>query len=144
MDFANCYIGGGVLGHGCVQEEIRFMICPELLASMLFTERMSWNESVFIIGTARGISGQLLITVSPSGSERFSLYAGYASSFQWTAGFTDETSRFENHVPHFHKDCVSRFKRIRKFNPHPSSGYASCLTDPLLYRPQIASNVAHE
>ena len=27
-DFANKYIGGGVLGFGCVQEEIRFVISP--------------------------------------------------------------------------------------------------------------------
>jgi poly(ADP-ribose) glycohydrolase len=33
VDFANAYIGGGVLGHGCVQEEIRFLICPELIIS---------------------------------------------------------------------------------------------------------------
>ena len=28
-DFANCYIGGGVLGAGCVQEEIRFLLNPD-------------------------------------------------------------------------------------------------------------------
>lgn len=33
VDFANKYIGGGVLGHGAVQEEIRFLICPELIVS---------------------------------------------------------------------------------------------------------------
>lgn len=33
VDFANAYVGGGVLGHGCVQEEIRFLICPELIVS---------------------------------------------------------------------------------------------------------------
>jgi poly(ADP-ribose) glycohydrolase len=32
VDFANRVIGGGVLGHGCVQEEIRFLICPGSLA----------------------------------------------------------------------------------------------------------------
>ncbi|CAF4392128.1 unnamed protein product, partial [Adineta steineri] len=30
-DFANKYIGGGVLGSGCVQEEIRFSMCREML-----------------------------------------------------------------------------------------------------------------
>ncbi|KAB7503184.1 Poly(ADP-ribose) glycohydrolase [Armadillidium nasatum] len=38
VDFANKYIGGGVLGLGCVQEEIRFVLCPELLVARLFTE----------------------------------------------------------------------------------------------------------
>ena len=35
LDFANKYVGGGVLGNGCVQEEIRFLICPELIVSCL-------------------------------------------------------------------------------------------------------------
>ena len=45
VDFANAYVGGGVLGHGCVQEEIRFLICPELISSMLFTERLGDSEA---------------------------------------------------------------------------------------------------
>ena len=28
-DFANMFLGGGVFSGGCVQEEIRFAICPE-------------------------------------------------------------------------------------------------------------------
>lgn len=43
-------VGGGVLGYGCVQEEIRFAICPELLVSRLFTEQLSHNEALLIIG----------------------------------------------------------------------------------------------
>ena len=50
VDFANMYIGGGVLGRGCVQEEIRFVICPELLLSLLFTEVLTDNEAVVITG----------------------------------------------------------------------------------------------
>lgn len=50
MDFANQYIGGGVLGHGAVQEEIRFLICPELIASRLFCEAMLDHESIIITG----------------------------------------------------------------------------------------------
>ena len=38
VDFANKRIGGGVLGRGSVQEEIRFVICPELIVSRLLTE----------------------------------------------------------------------------------------------------------
>ncbi|BFU25162.1 Poly(ADP-ribose) glycohydrolase, putative [Entamoeba histolytica HM-1:IMSS-B] len=34
-DFANKYIGGGVLHGGCVQEEIMFMECPEMFISMI-------------------------------------------------------------------------------------------------------------
>lgn len=76
MDFANEYIGGGVLGHGCVQEEIRFMICPELLCSLLFCEVMQPNESIVI-----------------KGAERFSSYTGYADSFEWSDDYIDETPR---------------------------------------------------
>lgn len=50
MDFANRFIGGGVLNWGCVQEEIRFIICPELIASCLFTEMMEPNEALVITG----------------------------------------------------------------------------------------------
>ena len=50
VDFANKYIGGGVLGEGCVQEEIRFVICPELIVSILLTEVLDHNEAVVITG----------------------------------------------------------------------------------------------
>jgi hypothetical protein len=67
-DFANQYIGGGVLGRGCVQEEIRFVISPEALLSVLFTPRMRSHEAVVI-----------------SGTEQYSEYAGYGSSFQFAS-----------------------------------------------------------
>lgn len=50
VDFANKYLGGGVLGHGCVQEEIRFVICPELLVSKLFCECLKPSEAILITG----------------------------------------------------------------------------------------------
>ena len=50
VDFANRYIGGGVLGEGCVQEEIRFLICPELIVSRLFTEELDNNECLVMTG----------------------------------------------------------------------------------------------
>lgn len=79
VDFANMYIGGGVLNSGCVQEEIRFTICPELIVSLLFMERMN-NEECIII----------------RGAERFSNYQGYAWSFEWHSNHVDETPRFYN------------------------------------------------
>lgn len=74
VDFANKYLGGGVLNYGCVQEEIRFVICPELLCSRLFTEALLDNECLYILGC-----------------ERFSYYNGYASTFQWTGDYIDQT-----------------------------------------------------
>lgn len=64
VDFANKFLGGGVLGRGCVQEEIRFVICPELFITKLIAEVMQPNEALFMIGC-----------------ERYSEYSGYSSSF---------------------------------------------------------------
>lgn len=74
VDFANKYLGGGVLGHGCVQEEIRFVICPEMIVSKLFTEELKNNEALVM-----------------TGCERYCRYSGYASSFQFAGNFVDET-----------------------------------------------------
>lgn len=74
VDFANKFLGGGVLGTGCVQEEIRFVICPELFVTMLVTEAMAPNEAVFMVGC-----------------ERYSNYTGYSSSFSFGGDFADST-----------------------------------------------------
>lgn len=50
MDFANRFVGGGVTGHGLVQEEIRFVINPELIVSRLFTEALEPDECLIITG----------------------------------------------------------------------------------------------
>lgn len=76
VDFANRFMGGGVLGHGCVQEEIRFAICPELIVSRLFTEALSDNESLIV-----------------TGFEQYSSYSGYADTFQYMGDYRDETIR---------------------------------------------------
>jgi poly(ADP-ribose) glycohydrolase len=49
-DFANKYIGGGALTHGCVQEEIMFANHPELFTSVIFCEVMDKAESLFFDG----------------------------------------------------------------------------------------------
>lgn len=76
VDFANRFVGGGVLGAGCVQEEIRFMVCPELLVSRLFTEALGPKEVLII-----------------TGAEQFNLTRGYAGSFSWEGDFVDKTER---------------------------------------------------
>ncbi|KAL3583321.1 hypothetical protein D5086_014382 [Populus alba] len=73
VDFANKYLGGGALHRGCVQEEIRFMINPELIAGMLFLPCMEDNEAIEIVG-----------------AERFSNYTGYASSFRFSGDHVDK------------------------------------------------------
>ncbi|XP_050433324.1 poly(ADP-ribose) glycohydrolase-like isoform X2 [Adelges cooleyi] len=80
IDFANKFIGGGVLGWGCVQEEIRFLICPELLVSQLFSQKMLPTESIII-----------------TGAERFNDYSGYSNSFKWDGNYTDNTPIDDNY-----------------------------------------------
>ncbi|XP_019101383.1 PREDICTED: poly(ADP-ribose) glycohydrolase 1-like [Camelina sativa] len=72
VDFANKNLGGGALRKGCVQEEIRFMINPELIAGMLFLPTMEVNEAIEVVG-----------------AERFSHYTGYASSFRFFGDYID-------------------------------------------------------
>ncbi|KAK2159116.1 hypothetical protein LSH36_158g03039 [Paralvinella palmiformis] len=76
VDFANKYLGGGVFGYGSVQEEIRFLICPELIVSRLFTEELDQNECLII-----------------TGCERYSNYTGYADSFKWSGNHIDKIPR---------------------------------------------------
>lgn len=52
-DFANKRIGGGVLGRGCVQEEILFVTCPELIAASSICEPMADNEAIELRGFER-------------------------------------------------------------------------------------------
>jgi hypothetical protein len=65
-DFANRYVGGGILTWGDVQEEIKFSINPELIISMCLCEFMKENEAIYIIGT-----------------EQFSQFKGYGCTFQF-------------------------------------------------------------
>ncbi|MCO5603199.1 hypothetical protein L7F22_057346 [Adiantum nelumboides] len=55
-----------------MQEEIRFVVCPELIAGMLFMPAMQADEAIEI----RGV-------------ERFSRYTGYSSSFCFVGDYSD-------------------------------------------------------
>lgn len=72
-DFANKSIGGGVLGSGCVQEEIRFCVSPELFIARLIAAELADNEAMLV-----------------SGSLRYSTYTGYSDSFRFNSSFRDE------------------------------------------------------
>ena len=76
VDFANMYLGGGVLSGGCVQEEIRFSISPELVVGMFFCPVMMDSEAIHLVG-----------------SEQFSLYKGYGFSLCYGGDFKDPTAR---------------------------------------------------
>ena len=47
-DFANQFLGGGVLCGGCVQEEIRFAIAPELTACVALCPVMYEHEAIAV------------------------------------------------------------------------------------------------
>ncbi|XP_062926484.1 poly(ADP-ribose) glycohydrolase isoform X2 [Mobula hypostoma] len=76
VDFANKFVGGGVTRGGLVQEEIRFLINPELIVSRLFTEALDYNECLIITGT-----------------EQYSIYEGYADTYRWVRSCNDTTPR---------------------------------------------------
>ncbi|CAH0474725.1 unnamed protein product [Peronospora belbahrii] len=74
VDFANKFAGGGVLSSGCVQEEIRFLLSPELLVSCLVFAKLEPHEAFVVHGT-----------------ERYSTYEGYGGSFVYGGNFKDTT-----------------------------------------------------
>ena len=72
VDFANKYIGGGVLNGGCVQEEILFAIEPECVVSLFFMEVMGDNDAIGIYNTIQ-----------------YSKYTGYGLEFKYDGSFID-------------------------------------------------------
>jgi len=111
VDFANRLVGGGVIGEGCVQEEIRFLICPELILSRLFVERLDPNETLLVTGV-----------------ERFSSYSGYAQTYKFQKDYIDLTPRdrwgrrftelvaMDAHVFHIYADQFSPAMLKRELN----------------------------
>jgi len=83
VDFANRRIGGGVLGDGMTQEELRFMLSPELIVSRLFTEVFLDDEAMVITGT-----------------KQFSSSTGYMNTFRWR--------KIEGRLPAASKDNLGR------------------------------------
>jgi poly(ADP-ribose) glycohydrolase len=105
VDFANAYIGGGVLHSGCVQEEIRFTICPELLLSRLLMEMMEDNEAIIV-----------------SGYERCSNYKGYAMSFACTGECNDDSQRDDLGAPMSSLVAIDAMVVNQEHNQYSTSG----------------------
>ncbi|KAJ9472151.1 Poly(ADP-ribose) glycohydrolase [Diplonema papillatum] len=74
VDFANRYLGGGVIGNGCVQEEIRFLMTPGLMLARLVCECLSEEEAVRVIGC-----------------RQYSTYTGYSDTFCYVGPYDDPT-----------------------------------------------------
>eukprot|EP00742_Colponemidia_sp_Colp-10_P006109 GILJ01006537.1.p1 GENE.GILJ01006537.1~~GILJ01006537.1.p1 ORF type:complete len:444 (+),score=56.87 GILJ01006537.1:167-1333(+) len=132
-DFANKIIGGGVLIMGNVQEEIRFTVSPECLASLFFTEEMDSNEAVLIVG-----------------SERFAAHSGYGGSLQFDGPFEDrepfdrferkdtQITAFDAHI--YCNDPDQQFEEeemLREVN----KALAAFMGDPLTEQAQAKANI---
>lgn len=130
VDFANRFVGGGVLGNGCVQEEIRFIISPELIVAKLFTESLEDEEALLMIGC-----------------EQFNSYSGYSSSFKFTGDYNFETPvdrskrkmcrvvaidalKFNNNLEQFDERAIRRDlnKAFAGFEKDHESDYAPVAT----------------
>ena len=83
VDFANKYIGGGTLTHGCVQEEILFAIAPEAIVSMLFMDVMDNNDAIGIINIIQ-----------------YSKYKGYSQSFEFESSTILNPDNTKNLIKH--------------------------------------------
>lgn len=88
IDFANKYAGGGVFNSGCVQEEIRFLLSPELMVACLIFAKLEPHEAFVIHGT-----------------ERYSAYKGYGMTFRFNGAFNDSTG-FETLERGRRRQCV--------------------------------------
>ena len=59
-DFANEYLGGGVLSGGGSQEESMFIECPEMLTTMFLVEKLLPFEAVEMSGAKRFIEHNMM------------------------------------------------------------------------------------
>lgn len=90
IDFANKFLGGGVLRHGMVQEEIMFTVAPECLIGLLFNYVMEEPEAILIQGT-----------------QTYCAYKGYAKSFAYTGNFVDTKPLSEVNPRIFNREIVA-------------------------------------
>ena len=81
VDFANCLIGGAAISYGCVQEEIMFCECPELIVCRLFFPAMKPNEAIAVIG-----------------AEQFSKHTGYAANLGYGGTYVDPSPTLKNGI----------------------------------------------
>ncbi|KAF0687091.1 Aste57867_21172 [Aphanomyces stellatus] len=92
VDFANKFAGGGVLGHGCVQEEIRFLINPECLVACLLTEVLGATTTTIHLHI---LTGNCLVEPNECflihGSEQYAVYTGYGSTYAFAGNVDDAT-----------------------------------------------------
>ena len=72
LDFAGRALGGGVLHKGSTQEEILFLIFPELIVAKAISAKMEPSEAIVIVGP-----------------RRYSKYSGYKARIKFQEPFED-------------------------------------------------------
>lgn len=70
-----------MIGKGCVQEEIRFITCPELIVARLFVEELADNEALVVQGV-----------------EKYSNYEGYQDTFKSRGSCYDDREKAQKRV----------------------------------------------
>ena len=80
IDFANMFIGGGVLSGGCVQEEILFAVEPEAIVSIFLMEKMEENDAIRIDNLIQ-----------------YSKYSGYGWSFKYEENAIKDNNKIIKH-----------------------------------------------
>ncbi|KAG9332039.1 hypothetical protein JZ751_016226 [Albula glossodonta] len=97
VDFSHNLVGGGVLGNGLVQEEILFLINPEMIVARLFTEKLGDNDCLKItVGHCNDRAADSVFLIGHCchhRSQQYSKYTGYSDSFKWTGPHEDKTPR---------------------------------------------------
>jgi hypothetical protein len=106
VDFANEYLGGGVLFSGAVQEEIRFSVSPECLAALPLCPSMLRREAILLAGT-----------------EVFSKVTGYSRSLLFAGPHEDRTPRIRD-LPASDDALASAYGAASSLSAAPSSGAA--------------------
>ena len=74
-DFANEYVGGGVMIGGNLQEEIRFSTCPECLVAILICPKMADHEAILF-----------------SDVRQYARFTGYGDDFECNGAHPDPTA----------------------------------------------------
>ena len=85
--FANKAVGGGVLWSGAVQEEIKYVTCPECLVILLLAYEPNFKND----GDVDFFQRSLLVNESfcINGTEIYSDYTGYSKNFRFKGPHDD-------------------------------------------------------
>ena len=113
-----------MLGEGCVQEEIRFVVCPELIVSILLTEVLDHNEAVVI-------TGKLLHS-----SYGFSRHCGFSTIRSYLLHPSPSLPPLPCPLSHcIHKPPFSPSRVCWQFHPQHPSPNISIIFPPYMSKP---------